>query len=72
MSVLNTEFKPSKKPLRKVHNLNLYKSKAVTEEVLGNLQLLLIATYPAIVRLKSAPDHRQRPNIAMPRDKTDN
>ena len=31
---------------------------AVTEELLGSLQLLLIATYPAIVRLESVSDPR--------------
>ena len=42
------------------------------EEVLDSLQLLLSATYPAIVRVGSVPDLRQRANIAILRDKYDN
>ena len=45
---------------------------AVTEEALDSLQLFPIATYPAIVQLGSVLDPRQRPNLAVPRDKTDN
>ena len=39
-------------------------------EVFDSLQLLLIATCPAIVWLGSISDPRQRPNLAVPRDKT--
>ena len=42
----------------------LTKGWEVKEELLNSLQLLLIATYPAIVR--------QQPNLAVPHDKTDN
>ena len=48
------------------------KSWAVTVEVLDSFQLLLIATYPAIVRLGSVPNSLQRPNLAVSRDKSDN
>ena len=42
MSTLDTEFKPSKKPLPRALNPNLLR--AATEEVLESLQHLLIAT----------------------------
>ena len=45
---------------------------AVQEKVFDNLQLLLIATCPAIVRLGPVTDPSQRSNLAVPRDKTDN
>ena len=41
----------------------------VTEELFNCLQLLLIATYPAIVRLESVPDPCQLPNLAVPCNK---
>ena len=64
MPALNTEFKGPQ--------TQLTKGWAVTGEALNSLQLLLIATYPAIVRLRSVPDPRQRPNLTVARDKTDN
>ena len=45
---------------------------AFTEKVFDSLQLLLIATYPAIVRLGSVADPRQQLKHAVLRDKTDN
>ena len=48
ISALETESKPLKKPLPRVFNINLLKN---TEELLVYLQSLLIATYPAIVRV---------------------
>ena len=65
MSALGTEFKYSAK------GPQFTKRWAVTEEVLNSLQLLFIATYPAIVQLKSVPYPLQPTNLAVPRDKTD-
>ena len=56
----------------KGYQLQFTKGWVVTEEVLDSLQLVLITTYPAIVRLASVPDPRQQPNLAVPRDKSDN
>ena len=66
MSALDREFEPSKKPLPQPQ---IIKGFATTEEVLDSLQLFFIATYPALIRLESVPDPRQRPNMAVPRDK---
>ena len=68
MSALDTKFKSSKRASQP----QFTKGWAVTEEMIASLQLLLIATYPAIVRLGSVPDPRQRPKLAVLRDKTDN
>ena len=59
ISALDTEFKPSKKPLPRVLNLNLLRAR--------QLQRRRCYIYPAIVRLGSGTD--QRPNFSVPHDK---
>ena len=61
MESLNVGFRHRIQTLKKTSDKGpqLTKGWAVTEMVLDNLQLLLIATYPAIVRLGSAPDPPQ-------------
>ena len=43
----------------------LTKGWTATEDVLDSFELLLIATYPSIVRLNSVPHPRQRPNLKL-------
>ena len=71
MSALDSEFKLSKSQVP-ANCPQPTKGWAVTEKVFDSLQFLLIATCSAIVQLGSVPDPRQRPNIAIPRHKTDN
>ena len=56
MSALDIECKPLKKVPAKGPQPQVTKGWAATEEVLDSFQLLLIATYPAIVRLGSGTD----------------
>ena len=64
-SIYNLKEAPAKVP-------QPIKGWAVVEEVLDSPQLHLIATYPAKVWLESVLDLRQRPNLAVPLDKSDN
>ena len=48
------------------------KSWTVTEEVFDSLQLFLITTYPAIVRLASVPDSCQRSHQEVLHNKPNN
>ena len=56
MSALDIECKPFKKDPPKGGQPQVTEGWAATEEVLDSFQLLLIATYPAIVRLGSGTD----------------
>ena len=56
MSTLYTEFKTSKKLLPRVFNLSPLRAGQLQQKVFDSLQLLLIATYPAIVQLASIAD----------------
>ena len=47
---------------------HLSKVWVITEEAFDRFQLLLIATYAAVIRLGSVPDPSQRPSLAVPRD----
>ena len=49
----------------------LTKNWEFTEEDVDSLQILIITTYPAIVRLESVLDLRQRPNLTVSRNKID-
>ena len=51
---LSTESKPSKKPLLSM--LNLIRGGQLQKKWFDSFQLLLIATYPAIIRLCSLSD----------------
>ena len=72
MLALDTEFKSLKKPLPTCPQPQLTKGLAVTEKMLDSLQLFLVVAYPAIVQLGSVSNPRQRINLAMPCDETDN
>ena len=72
MSAIDTEFKHFKAAPAKDLQPQLTKDWIVTEEVPDSLQLLLIATYPAIVRLGSVPEPCRPPNLAVPRNKPNN
>ena len=52
-----------KEAASKGHQTQFTKGWSVTEEVLGSLQLFLIATYPAIYRLGSVPDSLRKDDI---------
>ena len=65
MSAFDTEFKPTKGPPPQ-----FTKGRVVIEEVLDSLQPLRIATLPAIVRLASIPERRQKANFAVLHVKT--
>ena len=69
---LDTKFEFLRKHLLRVLNLNLLRAGQLQRRCSDRKSCFLFATYPAIVRLVSVPDPRQRPNLAVSRDKTDN
>ena len=66
---LNKEFKPLKKSLLRDPNLNPLKAGQLQKRC---FQLLLIVTYPAIVRLGSVADSCKRSNLVMVHGKPNN